>query len=171
MTVWLTGLPAAGKTTLALAVATRLAAAQRDVHVLDGDELRSGLSSDLDLSPADRAENIRRAGAVAALLANQGAIVIVALVSPYRASRDAVRQAHQRAQIPFVEVWVATGVEECARRDVKGLYLRAAEGDLVGLTGRDAPYEEPLRPEAEVRPTTAHDGIEAVLALIPPSPE
>ena len=166
LTVWLTGLPAAGKSTLALAVRARLAAIGLDVHILDGDELRRGLSDDLDLSPAGRAENVRRAGAVAALLARQGAVVVVALVSPYRAGRDAVRRAHLDDEIPFIEVWVATSVEECARRDVKGLYARAAQGNLTGLTGRDAPYEEPLLPEVEIRPTTCDDGTEAILQII-----
>jgi bifunctional enzyme CysN/CysC len=166
ITVWLTGLPAAGKTTLAATVATRLAADGRRAHVLDGDELRRGLSSDLDLSRAGRAENVRRAGAVAVLLAGQGAIAIAGLVSPYRADRDAVRLAHEQARIAFAEVWVATAVEECARRDAKGLYRRAAAGELTGLTGWDAPYEEPLQPDAVILPTPHDDGVEAVLRLI-----
>jgi bifunctional enzyme CysN/CysC len=166
LTVWLTGLPASGKTTLAAALVARLAGTGRGAHVLDGDELRRGLSRDLDLSRAGRAENVRRAGEVAALLAGQGAIVVAGLVSPYRADRDAVRSAHEQAGLAFVEVWVATPSEECARRDVKDLYRRAAAGELAGLTGWDAPYEKPLRPEVIVLPTTADDGVDPVLRVV-----
>lgn len=166
MTVWLTGLPAAGKTTLATRIVARLATDGRHAVALDGDDLRRGLSRDLDLSRDGRRENVRRAGEVAALLAAQGTLVVVSLVSPFRDDRDAVRGLHEDADVAFAEVWVATPVEECARRDVKGLYRRAKAGDLDGLTGWDAPYEPPPAAEVVVRPTVAEDGVELVLRLV-----
>ena len=166
ITVWITGLPAAGKTTLALAVQARLAEGARPAIVLDGDDLRGGLSRDLDHSRAGRRENVRRAAEAAALIAGQGAIVVVSLVAPYRADRDAARRLHERARIAFAEVWVATPAAECARRDPKGLYRRAAAGELTGLTGWDDPYEEPRAAEAVVLPMAAGDGIAVVERLV-----
>jgi len=162
LTVWFTGLPAAGKTTLARGLRAQLADESQRPLMLDGDDLRRGLSADLNLSPEGRRENVRRAAAVAVLLAGQGAIVLVSLVSPYRADRDAARRLHEQAQIPFAEVWVATPADECARRDVKDLYRRAAAGELTGLTGHDAPYERPLRPEAVLIPTPQDNGVAAL---------
>ena len=148
VTVWLTGLPSAGKTTLARAVAARLVAEGHPrVEVLDGDEMRRTLTKELGFSPADRIENIRRIGAVAHLLARNHVIVLCAVVSPYRAARDAVRALHEGR---FVEVHVAAPVEVCAARDVKQLYARHRAGELEGLTGVDAPYEPPTAPEVEV---------------------
>jgi bifunctional enzyme CysN/CysC len=143
--VWLTGLSGAGKTTIARAVQQRLREAGRTTIVLDGDELREGICADLGFSPADRVENIRRAGQLARLLFDQGAIVLCAFVSPYRESRDRVR-----ALLPpgrFVETFVKADVETCRTRDAKGLYARANAGHLSNLTGVSAPYEEPLSPE------------------------
>jgi bifunctional enzyme CysN/CysC len=149
-TVWLTGLPASGKSTVAAAVEARLLAAGRPAYLLDGDNLRHGLNGDLGFSAEDRAENVRRTAEVAALLADAGVVALAALVSPYRADRDAARAAHERRGLPFVEVWVSTSLEECERRDPKGLYARARAGELTGLTGVDDPYEPPARPELEV---------------------
>jgi bifunctional enzyme CysN/CysC len=150
-TVWLTGLPASGKSTLAVALEERLVADGRPAYLLDGDNLRHGLNAGLGFSDADRAENVRRVGEVAKLFADAGLVAVVSLVSPFRAGRDAARAAHAEAGLPFLEVWIDTPIDECARRDPKGLYARARAGTLTGLTGVDAPYEPPESPELVVR--------------------
>jgi adenylyl-sulfate kinase len=142
-TVWLTGIPAAGKTTLALAMHRALSRNGLPACVLDGDALRLGLSSDLGLSPSDRAEQARRAGEVAALISQSGIVAIVALVSPYTEARGRARQAHAKVGLQFLEVWVDTPQAVCEQRDPKGLYAAARAGELHGLTGLDAPYEAP----------------------------
>jgi sulfate adenylyltransferase len=146
VTVWFTGLPSAGKTTVANLVAERLAGLGRPVEVLDGDVVRTHLSRGLGFSRADRDENIRRIGYVAGLLTGHGVTVLVSAISPYRAVRDEVRGAVERVG-GFVEVHVATDLASCRARDVKGLYARQARGELQGLTGVDDPYEPPLAPE------------------------
>jgi adenylyl-sulfate kinase len=150
-TVWMTGLPASGKSTVAAAVEARLVGDGRGAYVLDGDNLRHGLNGDLGFSAGDRAENVRRTAEVAALMADAGVVVLVALVSPYRADRAAARAVHERLELPFLEVHVATSLEECERRDPKGLYARARAGELQHLTGVDDPYEPPEAPEVVVR--------------------
>gem|GEM_PF-1065496 len=149
-TVWLTGLPAAGKTTLALAVERELTRMGLPTCVLDGDELRKGLSSDLGLSPADRAEQARRAAHAATMISRSGVTAIVALVSPYAEDRRRARRIHDEHGVPFFEVWVDTSLDVCEQRDPKGLYARARAGELVGLTGVDAPYEPPKTPDLPV---------------------
>lgn len=146
-TVWLTGLPSAGKSTVAYALAEQLRATGRPVEVLDGDAVRPYLSAGLGYSRADRDANIARIGWVAALLARHGVLVLVAVVSPYADARDKVRALHEEQGLPFVEVHVATPLEVCAGRDVKGLYARQQSGEMSGLTGVDDPYEAPLAPE------------------------
>jgi adenylylsulfate kinase len=148
VTVWLTGLPSAGKTTIASLVGRRLAE-RRPVEELDGDVVRTHLSRGLGFSKADRDENIRRIGYVAGLLTRHGVVVLVSAVSPYRAVRDEVRAAIERVG-GFIEVYVATDLATCRARDVKGLYARHARGELRGLTGVDDPYEPPLSPELVV---------------------
>ena len=150
-TVWMTGLPASGKSTVAAGVEARLLEGGRSAYVLDGDNLRHGLNGDLGFSADDRAENVRRTAEVSALLADAGVVVVVALVSPYRADREAARAAHDRRGLPFLEVWVATSLEECERRDPKGLYARARAGEITGMTGVDDPYEPPESPDVVVR--------------------
>jgi adenylyl-sulfate kinase len=149
-TIWMTGLPASGKSTVAAGVEARLLEAGRPAYVLDGDNLRHGLNGDLGFSASDRAENVRRTAEVSALMADAGVVVLVALVSPYRADREAARAAHDRRGLPFLEVHVATTLEECERRDPKGLYARARAGELTGLTGVDDPYEPPESPDVVV---------------------
>ncbi len=167
-TVWLTGLPASGKSTVAAAVEARLLAEGRPAYLLDGDNLRHGLNGDLGFSAADRAENVRRTAEVAALLADAGVVALAALVSPYRADRDAARAAHARRGLPFLEVWVATSLEECERRDPKGLYARARAGEISGLTGVDDPYEPPSSPEVVVGAgESVEEAVARVLAALP----
>ena len=148
-TIWFTGLPSSGKTTLAHGLAKRLAdAGYERVEVLDGDVAREHLTKGLGFSREDRAENVRRIGWVASLLARNGVIVLASVISPYRDDRDAVRGMHAGR---FIEVHVATPVEVCAERDVKGLYAKQRAGEISGLTGVDDPYEPPLAPEVVVR--------------------
>jgi adenylylsulfate kinase len=146
-TVWLTGLPSAGKTTLARALVERLRADGRPAELLDGDELRALLGRELGFSREDRMENVRRIGVVADLLSRNGVTAVCAVISPFREARDEVRARHDGR---FVEVWVSTPVEVCAERDVKGLYARQRAGEITGLTGVDDPYEAPLTPEVTV---------------------
>ena len=167
-TVWLTGLSGSGKSTVAVAAERALIAAGRPAYVLDGDNLRHGLNADLGFSAADRAENVRRVGHVASLLADAGVVALVPLVSPYRADRDLVRALHAEADLPFVEVFVDTPLELCEQRDPKGLYKKARAGELTGFTGIDDPYEAPLNAELVLRPElgTATDMAAAVLDLL-----
>lgn len=143
--VWFTGLSGSGKSTIANELERQLYALGRHVYLLDGDNLRHGLCSDLGFSAADRSENIRRAAEVARLMADAGFICLAAFISPLRSDRD-----RARALLPaghFIEVHVATPVEVCRRRDPKGLYARADAGTLKEFTGVSAPYEPPLAPE------------------------
>lgn len=166
-TVWLTGLPSAGKTTIAHAVAAVLRAQGRRVEVLDGDAVRETLSAGLGFGRADRETNIDRIGYVADLLARNGVLVLAAVISPYVAARDRVRARHAESGTPFLEVHVATPVEECAARDVKGLYARQARGELTGLTGVDDTYEPPAAPELRLDTRGAVAGTAAaVLELL-----
>ena len=149
-TVWMTGLPASGKSTLAVEIEALLVGVGRPALRLDGDNLRHGLNSDLGFAPEDRAENVRRTAHAAALLAEAGVVALVALVSPYAADRAVARAIHESAGVPFVEVYVATGLAECERRDPKGLYARARAGELPGLTGVGDVYEPPATPELTI---------------------
>jgi len=141
--VWLTGLSGAGKSTLARAVCRDLFDRGVQATVLDGDNLRHGLCADLGFSAEDRAENIRRAAHVAALLAESGQVVLTAFISPYRADRDAARAVAERAGLAFAEVFVDAALEVCEARDPKGLYAKARAGEIRGFTGIDDPYEPP----------------------------
>jgi bifunctional enzyme CysN/CysC len=149
-TVWLTGLPASGKSTIAVALERQLVDSGRIAYLIDGDNIRHGLSDDLGFAPGDRAEHARRVGQVARLFADAGVVSVVSLVSPLRSDRQVPRQLHDAAGLPFIEVHVDTSVEECARRDPKGLYARARAGEIKGFTGVDAPYEPPDAPEVRV---------------------
>ena len=164
--VWFTGLSGSGKSTIANLVERRLHAEGRQTYLLDGDNLRHGLNTDLGFSPEDRAENIRRIGEVAALLADAGLIVLVSAISPYRAGRDEARRA--AGGDSFLEIFVDTPVEECRRRDPKGLYRKADAGLVSGLTGVDAPYERPDDPVLTLRTSEAEAEIlaETVVAAL-----
>jgi adenylyl-sulfate kinase len=151
-TLWFTGLPGAGKTTIAAAVEARLLENGRSAYGLDGDNLRHGVCGDLGFSREDREMNVRRVGEVARLFADAGTIALVSLVSPYAASRRLVRELHERDGLLFLEVFVNTPLEECVRRDPKGLYARARTGELTGLTGAGDPYESPTDPDIELTP-------------------
>jgi bifunctional enzyme CysN/CysC len=142
-TIWFTGLPASGKSTIAVAVERALVESGRTAYLLDGDNLRHGLSDDLGFSPGDRTENIRRVGHLTRLLADAGVVALASLVSPLKSDRETARALNDAAGLPFIEVHVATSLAECERRDPKGLYARARNGELKGLTGVDAPYEPP----------------------------
>ncbi|MFJ7159158.1 adenylyl-sulfate kinase [Streptomyces sp. NPDC101118] len=150
-TVWLTGLPSAGKTTLARALAERLRAEGHEVEVLDGDEIREFLSSGLGFTREDRHTNVQRIGFVAGLLASHGVKALVPVIAPYTDSRAAVRARHAATGTPFLEIHVATPVTLCSERDVKGLYAKQAAGEISGLTGVDDPYEAPENPELRVQ--------------------
>ncbi len=165
-TVWFTGLPGSGKSTVADAVAGHLIAAGRAVYVLDGDNVRHGLNADLGFSAADRAENVRRVGEVARLLADAGLVALVPVVSPYTAGRDRVRAAHDAAGLRFVEVFVDTPLATCETRDPKGLYARARAGELTGMTGIDDPYEPPESPDLTLAPAPLADQVAAVLTAL-----
>ena len=147
ITVWLTGLPGSGKTTSALFLLDTLLREGVSATSLDGDVLRAGISADLGFGPEDRDENVRRAGEIALLLALQGDVAIVSLVSPRRAARDAVRQRHRVRGVGFVEVHVAAPLEVCEARDPKSLYRRAREGTVANMTGVSDPYERPVNPD------------------------
>ncbi|HEY5334520.1 MAG TPA: adenylyl-sulfate kinase [Mycobacteriales bacterium] len=165
LTVWLTGLSGSGKSTVAVEVERRLVASGRPAYLLDGDNLRHGLNAGLGFSAADRAENVRRVGEVAKLLADAGVIAVVSLVSPYRADRDAARASHTEAGLPFVEVFVDTPLEVCEARDPKGLYAKARAGEITGFTGIDDPYEAPLAANLVLRPADGDMSAQADLVI------
>lgn len=158
--VWLTGLPSAGKTTLATALAAALRQCGRRVVVLDGDAVRAGLSADLGFAPADRAAHAQRVAFVAACVEEAGGVAVVGLISPYASDRAAVRAQIQR----FLLVHVATPLAVCEARDVKGLYARARRGELAAFTGVSAPYEAP--DDAEVVVETSGRTVDACVADI-----
>jgi bifunctional enzyme CysN/CysC len=156
-TIWFTGLPAAGKSTIAGALEQRLVTEGRPAFLLDGDNLRHGLNGDLGFDESARTENVRRTAHVARLLAESGKLAIVSLVSPYAQDREAAATLHADADLPFIEVFVDAPLRLCEQRDPKGLYARARAGELSGLTGVDAPYETPLQPDLVL-----HSGEETV---------
>ena len=167
-TVWLTGLPASGKSTIAEELERALVASGRPAYLLDGENVRHGLSGDLGFSAADRHEHARRVASVARMLADAGMVTVVALVSPAAADRAWARQLHDEAGLDFIEAWVDTPVEECERRDPHGLYARARAGTLSGFTGVDAPYEPPESPEVRLRGAeeTVEQSVQRVLEAL-----
>lgn len=149
-TLWLTGLPSAGKTTLALALADRLRRNDVAVEVLDGDEVRTHLSAGLGFSRADRDTHVDRVGFVAELLARHGVVVLVPVIAPYAQARDLVRDHHRERGTRLLQVHVSTPIETCAERDVKGLYTKAFRGEINSMTGVDDPYEVPEDPDLRI---------------------
>jgi adenylylsulfate kinase len=166
-TMWFTGLPSAGKTTIANALAARLAENGRAVEILDGDAVRPVLSSELGYSRADRDVNVGRIGWVAQRLAHHGVLVLACVVSPFAAARDGVRRDHENAGVAYYEVHVATPLAVCAERDVKGLYARQRTGAMTGLTGVDDDYEAPVDPELRIDTTDRpiDDVVDELIAL------
>jgi bifunctional enzyme CysN/CysC len=146
-TLLFTGLSASGKSTLAAGVEEAFVRSGRPAFLLDGDNLRHGLNADLGFADRDRTENVRRAGEVAAMFAEAGSLALIALICPFAEDRQLIRTLHEQAEIPFAEIFVDTSIEECERRDPKGLYARARAGQLPGFTGVDSAYEVPLAPE------------------------
>ncbi len=164
-TIWMTGLSGSGKSTIAAAAEHTLVGGGRNAYMLDGDNLRHGLCSDLGFSEEDRAENVRRVGEVAKLLAESGVVAVASLVSPFKEARDKVRAAHEAAGVPFYEVFVDTPLEECERRDPKGLYAKARAGKITDLTGVGSPYEAPENPDLITDPDL-ETAVRQVLALL-----
>jgi len=165
-TVWITGLPAAGKTTIADRLKSTLVDQGRAAYVLDGDELRAGINSDLGFSAEDRAENIRRVAEISKLMADAGCVVAVALVSPLAGSRAEARAINERAGVQFIEVYADAPASVCEERDPKGHYQRARAGEIPGFTGIDHSYEPPGNPDVRVGEMTPDEAVMAILLLL-----
>lgn len=167
LTVWLTGLSGSGKSTIAHEVETRLLADRKLAYVLDGDNLRRGINSDLGFSAEDRAENVRRVGEIARLMNDAGLIVLVPVISPFANGRLSVREAHDVAGLPFAEVYVDTSLAACEARDTKGLYAKARAGEIPDFTGIGSPYEPPANPDLRIDTSAVslEDATSAVLSL------
>jgi len=163
-TIWFTGLPCSGKSTLADLLKPELERRGRTVDVLDGDVVRTHLTKGLGFSKEDRDENIRRIGFVCKLISRHGGIAIAAAISPYREIRDEIRKTIDH----FVEVYVDTPLEECIRRDVKGMYKKALAGEMKDFTGVSAPYEQPHKPELTIHTSqeTAAESAARILAKL-----
>lgn len=164
-TIWMTGLPASGKSTIAKMIEQQLVAAGRPAYRLDGDNLRHGLNSDLGFDPDSRTENVRRAAHVARLFADAGVLAVVSLISPYASERAFARAIHAESNLPFLEVFVDTPLAECERRDPKGLYAKARRGEIKFMTGVDDPYEAPEAPDIVIR-TQEEDAPHAVTRVL-----
>ena len=167
-TLWLTGLPSAGKTTLALALAGVLRERGADVEVLDGDEVRTHLSAGLGFSRQDRQTQVTRIGYVAELLAKHGVIVIVPVIAPYQDAREKVRAHHESHGTAILQVHLSTPLEVCADRDVKGLYAKAFRGEISAMTGVNDPYEVPVDPDLRIDTSTLDQetSVAALLGLL-----
>ena len=150
-TIWLTGLSASGKSTLAFTLEHALIQRNRIAYVLDGDNVRHGLNRNLGFTVSDREENIRRIGETAKLFSDTGIITITSFISPYRQDRAMVKEIHDKADIFFVEVFVDAPIETCEQRDPKGLYKKARKGEIKNFTGIDDPYEPPENPDIVIK--------------------
>jgi bifunctional enzyme CysN/CysC len=164
--LWLTGLSGAGKSTIANLVEKKLASLHRHTFILDGDNVRHGLNQDLGFSDSDRVENMRRVGEVAKLMTDAGLIIIVALISPFRAERRMVRQMIQPGE--FFEIFIDTPLAQAEARDAKGLYAKARQGQLKYFTGVDSPYEVPEAPELRIdtSKSTPDQASDAIIGLL-----
>ncbi len=163
LVVWFTGLSGSGKSTIANELDVELNKRGLRTYILDGDNVRMGLNKDLGFSLESRKENIRRISEVAKLFADSGAIVMTAFISPYREDRDSAREVIGR---DYVEVFVNTPIEECIKRDPKGLYKKAIAGEIKGFTGIDAPYEQPLSPEISLDNLSIEDSLAVLMDLL-----
>jgi adenylyl-sulfate kinase len=160
--IWFTGLSGSGKSTIANELEKALFAKKIHTYLLDGDNVRKGLNNNLSFSPEDRSENIRRIAEVANLMIDAGLVVLASFVSPYREDRENVKRIVGYNN--FIEVFVNTPIEECERRDVKGLYAKARAGEIKNFTGVNAPYEAPMAPDVEIDTTMV--SVEEAVALI-----
>jgi len=160
LVIWFTGLSGSGKSTIANELDLELNTRGLKTYVLDGDNVRMHLNKDLGFSPKDRKENIRRISEVAKLFADSGTIVMTAFISPYSEDRKSARNV---IGSDFIEVFVNTPIEECIKRDPKGLYKKAIAGEIKGFTGIDAPYEEPLSPEICLSNLSINDSVEILI--------
>jgi len=167
-TIWMTGLSASGKSTIAVALEQVLVQRGHCAYRLDGDNIRMGLNKNLGFSAEDRAENIRRIGEVAKLFADAGIITLTSFISPYRADRDNVRKLHEAAKLPFIEVFVDCDINVAEQRDPKGLYKKARAGEIKGFTGIDDPYEAPSNPELHLKTheLSVEESVQTLLDLL-----
>jgi|TARA_Y100000813_G_C24147578_1_gene345484 adenylylsulfate kinase len=163
MVLWFTGLSASGKSTIANNVEKELNKKQYNSYILDGDNVRSGLNKDLGFSPADRNENIRRIIEVSKLFVDSGKIVLCSFISPYRNDREMAREILGEH---FVEIFVNTPIEECIKRDPKGLYKMAISGEIKNFTGVSAPYEKPLMPEILIENLSLKESVKKIIDYV-----
>ncbi len=166
--IWFTGLSGSGKSTIANQVEYQLQKKGIKTYALDGDNVRKGINSDLSFSPEDRTENIRRIAEIAKLMVDAGLVVLAAFVSPYKKDRENIKNIVK--DVNFVEVFVNTSIEECERRDVKGLYAKARKGEIKNMTGISAPYEAPEHPDIELltENESVEDSVKRILNFIEP---
>ena len=166
--IWYTGLSGSGKSTISNLVEQELFKLDVKTYILDGDNIRKGINNDLTFSPEDRSENIRRIGEIANLMVDAGLVVLAAFVSPYKKDREKVRNVVK--DINFVEIFIKTSLEECERRDVKGLYSKAKSGKINDMTGISAPYEVPENPDIEIdtEKLTIEQSVQQIIAFIKP---
>ena len=166
--IWFTGLSGSGKSTIANLVEKKLFEIGIKTYVLDGDNIRKGINSDLSFTPEHRTENIRRIAEIANLMIDAGLVVLAAFVSPYKKDRENIRTIVK--DINFVEVYINTSIEECERRDVKGLYKKARAGEIKNMTGISAPYEAPEQPDIEIRTEfeSIEDSVKSIVEFITP---
>lgn len=162
MLLWFTGLSGSGKSTIANALEKALNSKGVSTYTLDGDNIRSGLNKDLTFAPEDRTENIRRIAEVAKLFIDAGVVVLGAFVSPYRKDRGEIKTIVHPDN--FIEIYINTSLEECEKRDVKGLYKKARSGEIKNMTGISAPYEAPINPDLEIK--TENESIEGAVTRI-----
>lgn len=164
--MWFTGLSGSGKSTIANLVEQKLHQKGIKTYTLDGDNIRKGINSDLSFSPEDRTENIRRIAEVANLMINAGLVTLAAFVSPYKKDRENIRSIVK--DVNFVEIYINTSIEECERRDVKGLYKKARAGEIKNMTGISAPYEAPENPDIEIKTEemSIQESVHKILAYI-----
>jgi adenylylsulfate kinase len=169
--LWFTGLSGSGKSTIANKVEAALYAKGIKTYTLDGDNIRNGLNSDLSFSPEHRTENIRRIAETANLMIDAGLVVLAAFVSPYKKDRENIKNIVK--DVNFVEIYINTSIEECERRDVKGLYKKARAGGIKNMTGISAPYEAPINPDVEIftENESVEDAVKKIIAFISPKLE